>query len=40
MFCRLGRLLFMAAAGYVANGLMHQDGRLNVSAMFERLRRT
>jgi hypothetical protein len=40
LFCRLGRLFFMAAAGYVANGLVHHDGRMNVPALFERLQRT
>ena len=34
---RLGRLVFIAAAGYVANELWHREGRLDIDAVVERL---
>ncbi len=34
---RLGRLLFAAAAGYVANELWHREGRLAIDEVIERL---
>jgi len=37
VFSRLGRLLFIAAAGYVANELWHREGRLGIDNVIERL---
>jgi hypothetical protein len=34
---RLGRLVFIAAAGYVANELWHREGRLDIDDVIERL---
>ena len=36
---RLGRLVFIAAAGYVANELWHREGRLDIQEVIENLRR-
>jgi hypothetical protein len=36
---RLSRLLFFAAAGYVANELWHREGRLDIDEVLERLMR-
>jgi uncharacterized membrane protein YfcA len=35
----LGRLLFAAAVGYVANELWHREGKLDLAALAERLGR-
>ena len=37
IFSRLARLVFVAAAGYVANELWHREGRLDVDELIERL---
>jgi hypothetical protein len=37
LFSRLGRLLFIAAAGYVANELWHREGRLDIDHLVQRL---
>jgi hypothetical protein len=34
---RLGRVVFVAALGYVANGLWHRDGRLDAGRVLDRL---
>jgi hypothetical protein len=39
LFSRLGRLVFIAAAGYLANELWHHDGRLDLRGVVERLSR-
>jgi hypothetical protein len=35
LFSRLGRLLFSAAVGYVANELWHREGRLDIARLVE-----
>lgn len=38
-FSRLGRLVFIAAVGYVANELWHREGRLDIRSVLERIAR-
>ncbi len=37
VFSRLGRLVFLATAGYVANELWHREGRLDTGKLIESL---
>jgi hypothetical protein len=39
VFSRLGRLVFFAAVGYVANELWHREGRLDLGSLVERMGR-
>jgi hypothetical protein len=39
VFSRLGRLVFIAATGYVANELWHREGRLDIDDVIEKLSR-
>jgi hypothetical protein len=36
-FSRLGRFVFVAAVGYVANGLWHRDARIDIANVVEEL---
>jgi hypothetical protein len=36
-FAKLGRLAFIAVAGYVANEIWHREGRLDVGTLVDRL---
>jgi hypothetical protein len=36
-FAKLGRLAFVALAGYVANEIWHREGRLDVGTLVDRL---
>lgn len=38
-FSRLGRLVFVAAVGYVANELWHREGKLDIASLVERIAR-
>ena len=37
LFSRLGRLAFVAVAGYAANEVWHRESRIDVGALVERL---
>jgi hypothetical protein len=37
VFSRLGRLVFLGVAGYVANELWHREGRLDIDDVIEKL---
>jgi hypothetical protein len=39
LFSRLGRLVFIAAAGYLVNEIWHHEGRLDLRGVVERLSR-
>jgi hypothetical protein len=39
LFSRLGRLVFIAATGYIANELWHREGRLDIRSLLERIAR-
>jgi hypothetical protein len=38
-FSRLGRLLFVASVGYIANELWNREGRLGIDQVVDRLPR-